>query len=63
MTFMWALLSGEWEANGYREEDHKEMTAIFIIQSYSNKVIESINYSEIMNLKISYDTVVGKNVD
>lgn len=39
------------------------MTAIFIIQSYSNKVIESINYSEIMNLKISYDTVVGKNVD
>lgn len=33
MTFMWALLSGEGEANEYREEDHKEMTTFLIIKS------------------------------
>lgn len=45
------------------EKDHKEMTTFLIIKSYSNKVIGSVNYSGIMNLEISYDIVVGMNVD
>lgn len=64
MTLMWALMSWGWGATGYRKEDHRtgNENLLYYQKPVSMNSLKA-GYSEIINLEISYDIVVVKNID